>query len=116
VGNLFYGTEGWMALDSEGFQIYKGEKSDLAMSEKKAVGGDTGPHMENFLQACRSRKFEDLRGDVATGVMSADLCHLANASYRAARRLAVDGGKGRFVNDTEANAFLTRRYRAPYVV
>jgi len=116
VGNLFYGVDGWMSLDSDGFRIYKGEKSELSMEGKAEKGADTGPHMANFLAACRSRKYQDLNADIAIGVMSADLCHLANASYRAAKRLAVDAGKGRFIGDDAANAFLTRKYREPYVV
>ena len=51
--------------------------------------------------------------------MSADLCHLANASYRAGRKLAVDAAKGRFTGDSaaEGNQYLTRpKYRAPYAV
>jgi hypothetical protein len=50
--------------------------------------------------------------------MSANLCHLANASYRVGRQLAVDAAKGRFTGPgaDEANALLTRTYRAPYVV
>ncbi|HEV2446244.1 MAG TPA: gfo/Idh/MocA family oxidoreductase, partial [Candidatus Sulfopaludibacter sp.] len=115
VGNLFYGADGWMAIDSEGFQIYKGEKSELAMNVKKEPGGDTAPHMLNFLQACRSRNYKDLHADVAIGVQSADLCHLANASYRVGRKLTVDS-TGHFVKDEEANRLLTRKYRAPYVV
>src|SRR6476620_7983015 len=35
VGNLFYGADGWMMVDSEGFKVYKGDKEDLIMDEKK---------------------------------------------------------------------------------
>jgi hypothetical protein len=108
-----------MEVDSSGFKVYKGEKSDLLMDEKAEKGGDTGPHMENFIAACRSRDAKSLHAEVAIGVMSADLCHLANASYRAGRKLAVDAAKGRFTGPgaEEGNAFLTRpKYRAPYVV
>jgi predicted dehydrogenase len=115
VGNLFFGGDGWMAVDSEGFQIYKGEKSALSMDVKKQAGGDTGPHMTNFLQACRTRNYKDLHADIAIGAQSAALCHLANASYRVGRRLAVDA-TGHFVKDDEGNKLLTRKYRAPYVV
>ena len=85
------------------------------MDVKKQAGGDTGPHMTNFLQACRSRNYKDLHADIAIGAQSAALCHLANASYRVARRLAVDA-TGHFGKDDEANKLLTRKYRAPYVV
>jgi predicted dehydrogenase len=121
VGNLFYGEDGWMELDGTGFKVYKGDKDDLVMDEKamKVANGDTAPHMENFLAACRSRNYKDLHADVAIGVMSADLCHLANASYRSGRKLAVDAAKGRFTGPgaEEGNQYLTRpKYRAPYVV
>ena len=119
VGNLFYGADGWMQVDSTGFKVYKGETSELVMDEKSEKSGDTGPHMENFLAACRSRDYKSLHADVAIGVMSADLCHLANASYRTGRKLAVDAAKGRFTGPgaEDGNALLTRaRYRAPYIV
>ncbi len=81
------------------------------MEVKKDPGADTPPHMANFLAACRSRNYKDLHADVAIGVMSADLCHLANASYRAGRKLAVDAAKGRFTGEgaAEGNQYLTRR-------
>ncbi|HXB72547.1 MAG TPA: Gfo/Idh/MocA family oxidoreductase, partial [Candidatus Acidoferrales bacterium] len=118
VGNLFYGTDGWMAVDSSGFQVYKGDRSELATEGKKTAGSDTGPHMTNFLKACKSRNYADLHADIAIGAMSADLCHLANASYRTGRKLNVDAAAGRFTGDgaAEANLLLTRKYRAPYVV
>lgn len=115
VGNLFYGSDGWMAVDGAGFQVYKGEKNELAM-EEKAARGDTGPHMENFLAAVRSRNYQDLHADVQIGVTSADLCHLANISYRLKRKLDFDPAAARFVRDEEANRMLTRPYRAPYIV
>jgi predicted dehydrogenase len=115
VGNLIYGSEGWMAIDSAGFQVYKGEKSELAMDEQAVKASDTAPHMDNFLKACRSRNYQDLNADIATGAMSAGLCHLANVSYRVGRKLAVEP-PGRVVNDPDANQLLTRKYRAPYVV
>jgi predicted dehydrogenase len=116
VGNLFYGTEGWMSTDANGFQLYKGDKGALAMDVKKEPGSDVAPHIANFLAACRSRRAQDLNAHVSIGVMSADLCHLANASYRVGQRLAVDVVRGRFVGNDAANALLTRQYRKPYVV
>ena len=115
VGNLFYGSDGWMAVDGAGFQMYKGEKNEKVMDETSAKG-DTGPHMQNFLAAVKSRNRQDLHADVQIGVTSADLCHLANISYRLKRKLNFDSSAGKFVNDQEANVMMTRKYRAPYVV
>ena len=119
VGNLFYGADGWMKVDAGSFKVYKGDKEELVMDVPKDAGDDTPPHMTNFLAACRSRNYKDLHADVAIGVMSADLCHLANASYRAGRKLAVDAARGRFTGEgaAEGNQYLTRpKYRVPYVV
>jgi predicted dehydrogenase len=116
IGNLFYGSDGWMALDGAGYRIYKGEKSDLATDEKSPREDSTALHMSNFLSAVRSRNYKDLNADVQIGVTSADLCHLANISYRLKRRVNYDNGSGKFVNDGEADRMLTRVYRAPYVV
>ena len=45
IGNLFYGTEGWMEIDGSTWKAYKGaEKKPFAgsdMGEGAAVGGDT---------------------------------------------------------------------------
>ena len=50
------------------------------------------------------------------GHMSTSLCHLANISYRVGRSLKFNGAQEKFVNDREADALLTRVYRAGYVV
>ena len=116
VGDLFYGTDGWMSVDGAGFQVYKGEKSEKSMDEKNEGGKDTIPHMENFIACCKSRNYKELHADVEIGVASADLCHLANISYRVGRSLKFDSAKMHFGGDAEANKLLTRDYRKPYVV
>src|SRR5436190_8978251 len=72
IGNLFYGSDGWMALGGDSFQVYKGEKGEKIMDEKgeRGGGGDGGnaPHMRNFFQAMRSRNPKDLTADVVGGV------------------------------------------------
>jgi predicted dehydrogenase len=119
IGNLFYGTEGWMSMSDAGVQAYKGESSELIMEERPERGpsGDgTKQHMENFIAACRSRNYKDLHDEIANAYLSASLCHLANISYRSGHKLTIDPGP-RFGNDTEANKLLTRpEYRKPYVV
>jgi predicted dehydrogenase len=117
VGNLFFGSDGWMSIDGSGFKIYKGENSEVAMEESGFTRGDAGPHMENFLAAVRSRNYKELNADVEIGVASADLCHLANISYRLKRKLDFDPVALKFTSDDEANRMMTRPvYRAPYIV
>ena len=120
VGDLFFGTDGWMAVNGGSFQVYKGEATDQdspkIMDVKNAGLKDTVPHMENFLAACRTRNYKDLSADIEIAATSADLCHLANISYRVGRTLKFDAAKMNFGADSEANKMLTRDYRKPYVV
>ena len=64
------GAGGGVVYDNDGKRI-----KPLSSS-----GGDR--HVENFIQAVRSRKAQDLRAPVAGGHLSSALCHLANIPYR----------------------------------
>ena len=75
-----------------------------------------GPHFANFIDAVRSGKDELLHCDINEGVISSDLPHLANISYRLGRELTFNGTTEKFINDSEANVLLTREYRKPYIV
>jgi hypothetical protein len=73
-------------------------------------------HFQNFIDCVRSRKREDLRCEILEGHMSTALCHLANIAFRTGRKLTFDPAAETFPGDPEANRFLTRTYRQPYVV
>jgi hypothetical protein len=64
----------------------------------------------------RSRNVEDLHAPLEQGHLSTSLCHLGNISYRVGRSVKFDNAAERFVGDSEADALLTRTYRAPYVL
>ncbi len=118
IGNIFFGSEGYMTVDVLGFRTFLGEKRTPgpAMKYAEPRQWDTSPHMENFLKAVRSRQARDLTCGIETGHLSAALCHLANISYRTGRKLAFDASRENFGPDREANALLTRPYRAGFVV
>ncbi|MCE5307512.1 MAG: Gfo/Idh/MocA family oxidoreductase [Acidobacteriales bacterium] len=118
IGNLFFGSEGVMALDARGFRIFRGEQRELGEQMKliEAKPDDPAPHIANFLDVVRSRKIQDLAANVEQGHVSSAMCHMANISYRLGRNLAFDPAKETFGNDAEANGLLSRRYRTPYVV
>jgi predicted dehydrogenase len=120
ISNLFYGADGWMAMDDDGFQVYKGYENEKTMDEKNqdklAKKDETGLHMANFLAGVKSRDIKDLHADVRIGATSADLVHLANISYRLKHELKFDPKALKFVDNAAANEMLTRKYRASYVV
>ncbi|MDA2930334.1 Gfo/Idh/MocA family oxidoreductase [Acidobacteria bacterium AH-259-O06] len=117
IGNLFYGSEGWMHLDRDGFRTYLGRKNEPGPN-MEAVKNKTSRmfHRENFIQALRSRKPEDLTADITEGHLSSALCHLGNIAYRLNRQLEFDSNSERFVDDEQADAYLIRSYRPPFVV
>lgn len=73
-------------------------------------------HFENFIDCVRSRQRDDLRCEIEEGHRSTALCHLAVIAYRTGRTLNFDPTTETFPGDDEANALLTREYRAPYVL
>jgi predicted dehydrogenase len=112
VGNIFYGSEGYMAI--EGYNSYKtflGRRQEPGPSRKEG-----GSNWENFIKAVRSRKREDLNADIEEGHLSSALVHLSNISYRLGRSIDFDPAKEQIVKDPEANAMLRRKYRQPFVV
>ena len=117
VGNLFYGSEGWLEIYGSTWNAFRRrEKEPFASSRDllRAQGG--GDHYTNFIDSIRSGKKENLHCDIREGFYSSSLPHLANISYRLGRQLKFSGEYEKFANDPEADAMLTRRYRLPYVV
>jgi hypothetical protein len=49
---------------------------------RQFAGSGGEKHVENFIQAVRSRKPQELKAPVAGGHVSSALCHLANISHR----------------------------------
>jgi predicted dehydrogenase len=119
IGILFYGANGYMVVEDSGFKIFLGDKREPgeAMKMVEDKQDESLAHVSNFLQAIRTRRWQDLVAEVREAAISADLVHMANASYRTGRKLTLENGPTHFVSDEGANALLTRHpYRAPYIV
>jgi predicted dehydrogenase len=118
IGNMFFGSDGYMSVDQRGFQVYRGDGRELTerMDYAEPRIWDTAPHIGNFIEAVKSRNTTDLHADILEGHLSASLCHMANISYRTGRKLTFDPVSETFVNDPEANGLVKRKYREPYVV
>jgi hypothetical protein len=69
-------------------------------------------HVKNFIDCVRSRKKPV--GDVEVGHQSVQTCHLANIAYRTGRIVRWDPAKEQVVGDADANALVSRAYRAPW--
>jgi predicted dehydrogenase len=112
VGNIFYGDKGYMVIKGyDTYETYLGQKKEPGPSGK--AGGD---HYLNFVEAVRSRDESKLNGPVETAHLSSALAHLGNIAYQTGRVLTFDPVTETFPGDAEANAMLSRKYRAPFVV
>lgn len=114
VGNIFYGSDGYLTIGRGGWQAYLGEKGEPGPASSK--DGPRVSHFQNFIDAVRNRDRSLLNADILEGHLSSALCHLGNISYRTGRKLTFDPAWENFPGDDEANSYLTRRYRKPFVV
>jgi predicted dehydrogenase len=84
VGNEFY-LEGGVIRDGKFYPKDSDKAEELGDFEVKMGPGD---HFENFINALRSRKIEDLNADIAEGYLSSACCQLGNISYRLGEQVA----------------------------
>ena len=112
IGDIFYGTEGMLAISS-----YTTWQSFLGPKLEKGPGGSGGgDHYANFIKAVKARDSKILAADIEEGHLSSAYCHLGNIAYRLGRKLRIHPSTESFEGDSEADGMLTREYRTPFVV
>lgn len=114
-GNSFFGTEGFY-VRGKGFFTYKEGKASVRepIPVKESVP-EYRSKWQHFFRAVRSRKPEDMSVATLDAYRSCVHCHLGNTSYRLGRSLSFDPSIERF-HDSDANQFLSRKYRAGFEV
>jgi hypothetical protein len=111
VGNLFYGSKGFMSKTVNDWQVFEGKERTPTAS-----GSGLDDHYQNYINAIRANDQKLAKADIKEGFYSCALIHLGNISYRLGRTLDFDPKTMKFKNDDEANEMLTREYRAPFIV
>lgn len=117
VGNIFYGDKGYLVVKGYGtYESYLGEKREKGPS--RSENGELTLHFQNWFDAIRARDMSIQNGPVQTGALSSSLAHLGNISYRLGKQLDFDPVAERFIGSDidDANAMLSREYRAPYLL
>ena len=85
---VFYGTKGTI--------VYKSGYAALVDDKFKPIkrfDGKQRDHYYNFLQAIREKDPSIIRGDLEEGIISSDLCHFGNASYRAGKQHPIEDAR-----------------------
>lgn len=138
----FHGDKGALAISRDGFEIIPDRRQKPANIVARIMGGHPigGPqpepepadqfwtkavkdgsgdrgnqlleHARNFLECVKSRK--EPISSLESGHQVATVCHLANISLKLGRRIRWNADKEQAIDDAEANAMLTRPYRAPW--
>ncbi|HKJ79299.1 MAG TPA: hypothetical protein VKA10_07175, partial [Prolixibacteraceae bacterium] len=111
VGNLFYGSKGFMSKTVDSWQVFEGKDRTPTAS-----GSGLANHYQNYINAIRGNDQSLAKADIQEGFYSCALIHLGNISYQLGRSLEFDPKTMKFKNDDEANQMLTREYREPFVV
>lgn len=111
IGNLFYGSQGYMRKTVNDWQTYLGKEREPGES-----GGGLGNHYQNYVDAIRANDPGLLTSPIEEGFYSCALIHLANISYRLGRTINFDPEKQVVIGDEKAQGMLTKEYREPFVV
>jgi predicted dehydrogenase len=129
IGNLFFGSKGWLWIDESGrrWQSYMGQ---LGAKNEKGPGSDTKdpneeptglttmefPHYQNFVDAIRANDPKILTCDIMEGHLSSTLPHLANIAYLVGETIVFDGKTETIKDNKKANELLTREYRKGFEI
>ncbi len=119
VGDIFYGSNGYLATgdeDAATYDVWLGRDQER---QPPVHGGNERAHFQNFIDCVASRNKADLNAPIEEGHISAGMVHLANASYRLGRTIHFNPETQQVIGDEEAATLLRdgdRGYRAPFVV
>lgn len=114
IGAVFEGDKGHLVTDYGSRQIFfKGEKkpvTDVA-SVARSIPRSPG-HQRDFINSVRSRQLTE--SHLAYAHTMTIPMHLGLIAFWTQRKLHWDGRKERFVNDSRADQYLTKTFRAPW--
>ena len=114
MGWDFWGTKGHLNMKANGeFTIRLGRSKTNEPAVESPANID---HFANFAEAIRARDRKLLHADIEETAISTAMCHLGNIAYRTGGDVRFDPKAMKFVGNKEADALISRKYRAPYVV
>ena len=115
IGCIFEGTEATLVTNYATHEVWvKGALAPDFPRPAQSIADSPG-HLREFIDAIKARQLETTC-NVRYGHRLTKLGLLSNIAYRTGRRLAWDDARERFVDDSEANRYLSRKFRKPYAL
>ncbi len=111
-GAIFFGEKGRVTINRG---IFESDPEELAMEALRHRPPDFNDnHLRNWLDCIKSRAHPV--ADVEIGHRSATICHLGNIARWTGRKLRWDPDKEHFADDPDANQYLDRERRKPWIL
>jgi len=104
---VFYGTKGTIVYKT-GYAALVDEQ----FNEIRRFDGKQLNHYYNFLLAIRKNDSSLIRGTLDEGLISGDLCHFGNASYRTAKKESSFESAEKLLQDLKVPSFVLERLNA----
>ena len=115
IGCIFEGTEATLVTNYGSHEVWVKGALTPDFPRPAPTLADSPGHLREFLDGIRTRNLETTC-NVRYGHRLTKLGLLSNIAYRTGRRLAWDDTRERFIDDSEANRYLSRKFRKPYTL
>ncbi|HQH72853.1 MAG TPA: Gfo/Idh/MocA family oxidoreductase, partial [bacterium] len=111
-GTRFEGSDGWVHVWRGGMETEPKSLMHETLGTNDVHLYESPGHEQDWVNCVLTRKKPIC--DVEIGHRSVSCAHLGNIALRLGRKLQWDPVREEFVNDPEANRWLSRPYRAPW--
>lgn len=115
IGCMFEGSEGTLVVNYAKHEVWVKGKLVEDFARPAHTIADSPGHLREFLDGIKSRNVETTC-NVRYGHRLTKLGLLSNIAYRTGRRLQWDDARERFVGDSDADRYLSRKFRKPYAL
>jgi predicted dehydrogenase len=115
-GVAFIGNNGTLVVDRGGWEVIpeqdNGQYKMEAIPPQRGGGRDLELHVQNFLDCIKTR--EKPACDIAIAANTAKVAHMGNIAFKTGRKIYWDQSANQFIQDDEANQFMSPYYRDPW--
>ena len=112
MGTHFIGTEGWVHVSRQGLATHPESLQSSVIGPNEIHLYESNNHYANFLECVRSRAQTITPVEAAHHAIMAG--HLGNIAMKLGRKVRWNPRAERFVNDPDADRYLSRPMRSPW--